>query len=63
MPMLFLLQQYQEVILILLKKLLKKNLLYISIFYPLGEQRLLGGVGWLTTAAWVTPRIFSNLGS
>ena len=39
--MLFLLQQYQEVILILLKKLLKKSLLYIGIFYPLGEPILL----------------------
>jgi hypothetical protein len=41
--MLFLLQQYQEVILILLKKLLKKNLLYISIFYP--SPRIFSNLG------------------
>jgi len=36
--MLFLFQQYQEVILTLLKKLLKKNLfIFIGIFYPSGE--------------------------
>jgi len=46
--MLFLLQQYQEVILTLLKKLFKKNLsIFISIFYPSGEPRLLGGEDWL----------------
>jgi len=38
MPMLFLLQQYQEFILTLLKKLFKKNLfIFIGIFYPSGE--------------------------
>jgi hypothetical protein len=38
MPILFLLQQYQEVILTLLKKLFKKDLfILIGIFYPLGE--------------------------
>jgi hypothetical protein len=38
MPMLFLLQQYQEVILTLLKKLFKKYLfIFIGIFYPSGE--------------------------
>ena len=37
--MLFLLQQYQEVILILLKKLFKKNLIiFIGIFYPYGKR-------------------------
>jgi hypothetical protein len=47
MPILFILQQYQEVFLTLLKKLSKKNLyIFIGIFYPLGEPRLLGGVGW-----------------
>ena len=54
--MLFLLQQYQEVILTLLKKLFKKNLsIFISIFYPSGEPRLLGGVGGvdLTGLGWV----------
>jgi len=40
--MFFLPQQYQEVILILLKKLLKKNLpIYIGIFYPTGEPILM----------------------
>ncbi len=68
----FLLQQYQEFILTLLKKLFKKNLfIFIGIFYPSGEPILLGGRGgcfvvthlrWTTTAAWVTPRICSNLG-
>jgi len=43
MPMLIFLQQYQEVILTLLKKLFKKNFF----FYPSGEPTLLGGVGWL----------------
>jgi hypothetical protein len=38
MSILFLLQQHQEVILTLLKKLFKKNLyIFIGIFYPLGE--------------------------
>ena len=42
MPMLFLPQQYQEVILTLLKKLFKKNLfIVIGIFYPSGEPILL----------------------
>jgi len=42
MPMLFLLQQYQEIILTLLKKLFKKNLfISIGIFYPSGEPILL----------------------
>jgi hypothetical protein len=42
MPMLYLLQQYQEVILTLLKKLFKKNLfIFIGIFYPSGEPILL----------------------
>jgi len=37
--MIFLLQQYQEVILTLLKKLFKKNLfIFIGIFYPTGES-------------------------
>jgi len=42
MPMLIFLQQYQEVILTLLKKLFKKNLFYIhrGIFYPSGEPIL-----------------------
>ncbi len=40
--MFFLPQQYQEVILILLKKLLKKNLpIYIGIFNPMGEPILM----------------------
>ena len=39
--MLFLLQQYQKAIQILLKNFLKKNLLYMGIFYPLGEPILL----------------------
>jgi len=40
--MLFLLQQCQEVILKLLKKLFKKNLFtFIGIFYPKGEPILL----------------------
>ncbi len=40
--MLFLLQQYQEVILTLLKKLFKKNLfILIGIFYPSSEPVLL----------------------
>ena len=47
--MLFLLQQYQEVIQILLKKLFKKNRLYVGIFYPLGEPILLGGAEGLDT--------------
>jgi len=48
MPMHFFHQQYQEVILTLLKKLFKKNLsISIGIFYPSGEPRWLGGVGWL----------------
>jgi hypothetical protein len=48
MPLLFLLQQYQEIILTLLKRLFKKNLfIFIGIFYLSGEQGLLGGVGWL----------------
>jgi len=54
MPMLIFLQQYQEVILTLLKKLFKKNFfsrriffIFIGIFYPSGEPTLLGGVGWL----------------
>jgi hypothetical protein len=38
MQILILLQQYQEVILTLLKKLFKKNLfIFIGIFYPPGE--------------------------
>jgi len=38
MPMLIFLQQYQEVILTLLKKLFKKNLFYIHRhFLPLGR--------------------------
>ncbi len=46
--MLFLLQQYQEVILTLLKKLFKKNLfILIGIFYPSSEPILMGGVGWM----------------
>jgi len=46
--MLFLLQQYQEFILTLLKKLFKKNLsIFIGIFYPSGEPKLLGGAGWM----------------
>jgi hypothetical protein len=42
MPMLFLLQQYQEVILTLQKNFFKKNLfIFIGIFYPSGEPILL----------------------
>jgi hypothetical protein len=42
MPMLFFLQQYQELILTLLKKLFKKNIfIFIGIFYPSGEPILL----------------------
>jgi hypothetical protein len=42
MPMLFFLQQYQEVILTLLKKLFKKNLFkFTGIFFPSGEPILL----------------------
>jgi len=44
----FLLQQYQELILTLLKELFKKNFFIpIGIFYPSGEPILLGGVGWM----------------
>jgi hypothetical protein len=60
--MLFLLQQYQEVILTLLKKLFKKNLfIFNGIFHPSGEPILLGGWGgcfvavhlrYTCTAAW-----------
>jgi len=42
MPLLFLLQQYQEVILTLLKKLFKKNhFIFSGIFSPTGEPILL----------------------
>ncbi len=46
--MIFFLQQYQEVILTLLKNLFKKNhFIFIGIFYPTSGHELLGGVGWL----------------
>jgi hypothetical protein len=42
MPMPFLLQQYQVIILTLMIKLFKKNLsIFIGIFYPSGEPILL----------------------
>jgi len=48
MPMPFLPQQYQEGILTLLIKLFKNNIsIFIGIFYPSDEPRLLGGEGWL----------------
>jgi hypothetical protein len=46
--MFFLLQQSQELILTLLKKLFKQYFfIVINVFYPLGKPKLRGGAGWL----------------
>jgi hypothetical protein len=60
MPMLFLLQQYQEIILTLLKKLFKKYLLYLSAFFTLraSQSHYIGFVvvhsRYTNTASWAT---------
>ncbi len=58
--MLFLLQQYQEVILTLLIKLFKKNQLYSSAFFPLRASRshyisfVAAHSQYTDTASWAT---------